>query len=462
MTNRRIRLGAGAGFAGDRIDPARDLAERGELDYLIFECLGERTVAAGQAQRLRDPNTGYDPLLAARMRAVLAPVLAAGTTVVTNSGSANPLAAAEVVADCVRDLGVQGPEGRPVRIATVTGDDVLAAVRTRDPVVWETGRRLSEHSEELVSANAYLGSDAVLPALARRPDVVLTGRLADPALYLAPLLHEFGWGWTDHVRLGAGTAIGHLLECAGQLTGGYYADPGTKPVDDLAFLGFPFAEVAEDGTAEFGKLDGTGGLLTARTCAEQLLYEVGDPAAYLTPDVTADFRDVRFREIGPNRVAIEGATGRARPNELKVTLGFRGGWLGEGQISYAGPRALGRARLAAEVVTRRLVALHGVEQDAVTVEFIGAGAAFRGLVPIDEDGTVGGVDLPEVRLRVSATVGDRATAEAIGWEVEGLYTNGPAGGGGARRSTTEVLAVRSCLLPRELVHPEVHIMDVAL
>ncbi|ABG97043.1 conserved hypothetical protein [Rhodococcus jostii RHA1] len=445
--SRSVRLGAGSGFSGDRIDPAEKLARHADLDYLIFECLGERTVAAGNARRLENPDEGYDPLLAARMRAVLPHTLASGTTVITNAGAANPLAAAELVS------GIASRSAdRQVRIAAITGDAVLEQVLRHDPVVWETGKRLAEHDEELVSANAYIGAEAVIPALELDADVVVTGRLADPSLYVAPLAHHFGWDLADHETVGAATAIGHLLECAGQLTGGYYADPVTKPVKGMADLGFPFADVLADGSATFGKLDGSGGILTERTCAEQLLYEVGDPTAYLTPDVTADFGNVSFTSVGPDRVAITGATGRPRPQQLKVTLGFRGGWLGEGQISYAGPRAYPRARLAADIVAERLVDVHGFTEAAVSVEYIGAGAAFRGL---DTD-----TDAREVRLRVTARARTRKEADLVGWEVESLYTNGPAGGGGARRSATEVLAIRSCTLPRDLASTRVHLTEV--
>ncbi|BAH53554.1 acyclic terpene utilization AtuA family protein [Rhodococcus opacus] len=445
---RSVRLGAGSGFSGDRIDPAEKLARRAALDYLVFECLGERTVAAGNSRRLENPDEGYDPLLAARMRAVLPHTLASGTTVITNAGAANPLAAADVVS------GIASRSAdRPVRIAAVTGDAVLEQVLRHDPVVWETGKLLSEHEDVLVSANAYIGAEAVLPALELDADVVVTGRLADPSLYVAPLAHHFRWDLHDHETIGAATAVGHLLECAGQLTGGYYADPVTKPVKGMADLGFPFADVLADGSATFGKLDGSGGILTERTCTEQLLYEVGDPTSYLTPDVTADFGNVSFGSVGPDRVTITGATGRPRPRELKVTLGFRGGWLGEGQISYAGPRAYPRARLAADIVTERLVDVHGFTEDAVSVEYIGAGAAFRGLDTNE--------DAHEVRVRVTARARTREEADLVGWEVESLYTNGPAGGGGARRSSTEVLAIRSCTLPRELAPTRVHLTEVS-
>ncbi|MER7605737.1 acyclic terpene utilization AtuA family protein [Nocardioides sp. NPDC127503] len=440
-----IRLGAGAGFAGDRIDPAVELARDGELDYLVFECLGERTVAAGQLRRLADPDDGYDPLLEARMRAVL-PVIEPGRTrIITNAGAAHPVAAGRRVAAVAQALG------RPTRVAVVTGDDALEAVRRLDPVVWETGEPLSRCPDELVSANAYLGAEGIRQALADDPDVVVTGRVADPALYLGPLQHEYGWATDDWQRLAAGTVVGHLLECAGQLTGGYFADPGTKPVPGLARLGFPFADVRPDGTATLGKLDGSGGRLDVRTATEQLLYEVDRPEAYLTPDVVADFSGVSFHQAGPDRVEVAGANGNARPDDLKVTLGFRGGWLGEGQISYAGPRALARAELAAEIVRERLADVHGIAPEAFGVELIGAGAAFRGLAPATEP--------LEVRLRVTARATDAAQARTVGWEVESLYTNGPAGGGGARTGVQQTLVVRSCLVPRDLVSPTVTLME---
>ena len=441
-----IRIGAGAGFAGDRIDPAADLAERGNLDYLVFECLGERTVAAGHARRLRDAAAGYDPMLAARLRAVLPACRARGTTVITNGGAANPEAAGELACRVAGELGLSG-----LRVAVVTGDDVLAAVRAADPLVWETGQPASA-GEAPVSANAYLGADAVTEALARDADLVITGRLADPSLYVGPLRHEFGWAADDYDMLGRATLAGHLLECAGQLTGGYFADPVTKPVPRLAWLGFPFADVTADGTATFGKLAGSGGRLDVRTCGEQLLYEVDDPAAYLTPDVTADFSRVRFSQLGQDRVRADGAAGRPRPERLKVTLGYLGGWAGEGQISYAGPRCLARAELAAEIVRERLHVLHGIEPGDIDVELIGAGAAFRGLAPPG--------DPAEVRLRVAATARSAELARVVGQEVEALYTNGPAGGGGARGAVTERIVVRSCLLPRDLVSTDVDVREV--
>ncbi|AHW63956.1 hypothetical protein CGLY_07555 [Corynebacterium glyciniphilum AJ 3170] len=441
-----IRIGSGAGFAGDRLDPAVKLAKDGGLDYLVFECLGERTVAAGQLRRLSDPDTGYDPLLETRMRAVLPHTVAQGTTVVTNSGAANPEAAARLIARVAAEV----VPDRTVTVAYLTGDSVLSEIRSADPDVWETGEPLSSDDTGLVSAHAYLGVEHVLPAFGAGADVIVTGRLADPSLFLAPMVHEFGWQLDDWARLGAGTFVGHLLECAGQVTGGYFADPVTKPVPGMEDLGFPFADISADGTAVLGKLADTGGMLTRQTVREQTLYEVADPSAYLTPDVTADFSGVHLDEVGPDAVRVSGATGRARTGTLKVTLGFRGGWLGEGQITYAGPRARQRAEMAWDIVRHRLQHVHGIDPATVSVEFIGDGAAFRGMMP-----TADRPDPPEVRLRVAARVDTATQARAIGWEVEALYCAGPAAGGGARTASSEVLAIRSALLPRERIAAQV-------
>lgn len=434
-----VRLGAGAGFSGDRIDPAVALVTHGDLDYLVFEVLGERTIAAANDRKLSGRGVGHDALLEARLAATLPAALERGTRIVTNGGAADPVAAGQLASS------IGGPRAR---VAVITGDDVLEQVRRVDPVVWENGLSLSEQSGELVSANAYIGAASVVEALEGEADVVIGGRLADPSLYVGAIAHEHGWDVDgDPALLGAGTVVGHLLECAGQLTGGYYADPVTKPVPDMATLGFPFADVTADGSAMLGKLDGSGGILTVRTAAEQLLYEVGEPRAYLTPDVTADFSGVHLEQSGVNRVSVRGGTGSPRTDTLKVTLGFRGTWRGEGQMSYAGPRAVERAELARDIVLERLATVHGIPAGSITVELIGTGAAFRGLLPPQP--------AAEVRLRISGTVGTPQQAHAIGWEVESLYTNGPAGGGGARHTVTEVLEVRSCLLSRDLVRPSV-------
>ncbi|MBY0250016.1 MAG: DUF1446 domain-containing protein [Methylobacterium organophilum] len=442
---RIVRLGAGAGYAGDRIEPAVELAERGDIDYLVFECLAERTIALAQQAKLRDPEGGYDPLLEARLRAVLGPCRARGIRVVTNMGAANPVAAARKAGALAREMGLAG-----LRIAAVTGDDLLDAVRAGDFVLEESGEPVASLGNRIVSANAYLGAAPIVAALADGADVVITGRVGDPALFLAPLVHAFGWAMDDWERLGRGTLVGHLLECAGQITGGYFADPGCKDVPDLARLGFPIGIVAEDGTVEITKVAGSGGRISLATCKEQLLYEVHDPARYLQPDVVGDFSGVEMEQVGPDRVRVSGATGAPATGLLKVSVGYVDSYIGEGQISYAGPGALARGRLALAVVRERL-ALTGVATRELRCDLIGVDALHGAALS-------GGREPYEVRLRVAGRTETHAEAVRIGNEVETLYTNGPAGGGGAWKSAREVVAVQSVLVPAALARPRVHVV----
>lgn len=444
---RTIRIGTGAGFSGDRIEPAVELAERGDIRYLVFECLAERTIALAQQARMRDPSRGYDPQLEDRMRAVLGACRARGVKVITNMGAANPVAAAGRTAEVARALGLRG-----LKVAAVTGDDVLDVVRGGDWPLDDTGEPVASLGNRLVSANAYLGAGPIVEALAGGADVVVTGRAADPAMFLAPLVHEFGWSMEDWTRLGRGTVVGHLLECAGQVTGGYFADPGFKDVPDLARLGFPIAEVMEDGTAVITKVAGSGGLVTAATCKEQLLYEVHDPARYLQPDVVADFSGVAVTEAGPDRVRVEGGDGRPRTGTLKVSVGYLDSYVGEGQISYAGPGAVARGRLALGIVAERL-RLTGLRCGETRFELIGVDSILGpGL-------SAGAPELREVRARVVGRAESLAEAARIGNEVESLYLNGPAGGGGVTRSAREIVGIRSTLVPEHLVRTAIHVVE---
>jgi len=436
-----LRIGSGAGYSGDRIEPAVELAEHGDLDYLVFECLAERTIALAQQARISDPQGGYDPLLSERMRRVL-PFVGRREgrrrlRVITNMGAANPVAAALEVRRIANELGLG------LKVVAVLGDDVLDILRPEQ--VLDNGQTLGSLGARLISANAYLGVDGILEALGAEADVVITGRVADPSLFLAPQMFEFGWAMDDWPRLGRGTLVGHLLECAGQVSGGYFADPGFKDVNDLARLGFPLAEINADGDAVITKVAGSGGRVSRATCTEQLIYEVHDPAAYLTPDVTADFSQVTFVEDATDRVRAQGANGRARPEQLKVSVGYLDGWIGEGQMSYGGPGAVARAQLARDVVLKRLE-LMGVKMQEVRAELIGMDSLH---------GPRSSVEPWEVRLRVAARCEERSEAVRVGNEVETLYTNGPSGGGGASKSVRQVVAVASLLLPRNAVNPRI-------
>ena len=344
-----LRLGCGAGFSSDRLQPAVELATKGRLDYLVFETIGERTMAFGHRDRKLDPRKGYNPQLGARMRSVLRPCRDNGTRIVTNMGVANVAAAAELTVSIARELGLRG-----LRVAAVEGDDVTALIGPDTRLFDNHDRKVSEVGLPVVGANAYLGIDAILPALAEDADVVITGRVADPSLFLSPLVHRYGWKSDDWQALGRGTLVGHLMECGMQITGGYFADPGRKDVPRLADCGFPIAEVAEDGTAVITKLADAGGLVTPRTVKEQLMYEVHDPKRYLTPDVTADFSRVEVKEVGRDRVSLSHAGGSRRPDQLKVTVGFDGGFFAEAGVSYAGANAAARAKLAADVLADKI------------------------------------------------------------------------------------------------------------
>lgn len=428
-----VRIGAGAGFSGDRIEPAVQLAESGNLDFLVFECLAERTIALSQVRKRNDPTSGYDPFLADRLRAVLPACRESGTRIISNMGAANPRAAAQKALEVARTMGLHG-----LRVACIEGDDVL---HLKDTFTVFEKEPLPDPST-YVSANAYLGADAVAEALNRGADIVLTGRVADPSLFLGPLLHSFHWDIEAWDLLAQGTAIGHLLECAGQLTGGYFADPGYKDVPNLDRLGFPLAEVAEDGSGVLTKIEGSGGSISLQTCREQMLYEVLNPSSYVTPDVTADFTHIRFDPEGPDRMLVFGGRGKPRPGNYKVSIGVEDGIIAEAQISYAGRGALARAELARDVVEKRLV---GSAAGDLRMDLIGL-TSMHG-------STIQSADLYEVRLRAAARFTSRQDANSLIREVESLYLNGPAGGAGVTFSVRENIAVVPALITRDAVVP---------
>ena len=449
-----LRIGCAAGFSGDRTDGAapvvRALIEAGGPAFLIFETLAERTLALAQLARSNDPEGGYEPLLVDLLRPVLADCLAHRIRIVSNFGAANPPGAAARIAALARELKLPAP-----RIAIVSGDDLTGDTH-RALLATQLGPAFD--GARLVSANAYLGAEAIARALLAGADIVVCGRVADPSLAVGPAMAHFRWAGDDWDRLARATMAGHLLECGTQVTGGYFADPGVKDVPGMATLGYPIVEIDEDGHCVIGKPAGTGGLVTLRTVTEQLLYEVHDPAAYLTPDVTADITEATLTEIGPDRIRLSGVRGHPRSETLKINACFSSGWLAEGEISYAGVRAAARARLAAQTVRERLAGLGPIRADLIGVrslfmpDRVGTSETFDGQGALQSTlQNALPTESRDVRLRLAMRHDDRATAERLCREVVALYTCGPAGGGGVRTSLRPTLSTESCLLPRTAV-----------
>jgi Acyclic terpene utilisation family protein AtuA len=450
-----IFIGAGAGFAGDRTDAAGPvvaaLAQTEGSRFLIFETLAERTLALAQVERQRDPARGYNPALDGFVRPILRSCVEHRIRIISNFGAANPRAAAERILSIAKEVGCPS-----LRVAIVEGDDLtgtfsLEALRAR-----ETGGNILQTSGHVVSANAYMGAAGIAEALDQGADVVVTGRVADPALVLGPLVHAYKWPSDDWDRLAAGTLVGHLLECGSQVTGGYFADPGVKDVPGLDNLGYPIAEVEEDGGFVITKPAGTGGLVDRRTVTEQILYEIHDPSSYLTPDVVLDLTEVEIAEVGKDRVKVWGARGKPRPDTLKATVCVNGGFLGEAEISYAGPNAAARARLAIATIRMRMARRFPdlmVRTDAIGVMSVlgdGAGERLR-------EGWLDAATA-DVRARFAAQAHERAPVDELLHEVEALLCAGPAGGGGVRKSVIPRLWSASCLVERSVVQPTVTLL----
>ncbi|QQS45502.1 MAG: DUF1446 domain-containing protein [Acidobacteriota bacterium] len=447
MNHETLAIACGAGFGGDRTDVAGPLVETliasGGPGVLIFETLAERTLALAQLDLSRNPEGGYAPLLEPMVRPVLRRCAENNIPIIGNFGAANPRAAARLVRRLAGEEGVTD-----LRIAVVEGDDLSD----------ENGRKLlSGYLEpcerELISANVYLGAGPISAALRAGAQIVVTGRVADPSLVVGPALAHFGWNDTDWDLVARATMAGHLLECGAQVTGGYFADPGFKDVPDPHNPGFPIAELSADGSFIITKAASTGGLVTSMTVKEQLLYEVHDPSAYITPDVVADITEAVVEEVGEDRVAVAGIRGHARPDTLKALACYAGGWLGEGEISYAGPNAVKRARLAAEIIRQRIGADLPLRFDLIGALSVFGDDAGRALNEFQLSSS------DEIRLRVAGVHERRDRVDRLVREVTALYTCGPAGGGGVRTTITQRLDSVDCYIPRELVTASFSFLD---
>lgn len=450
----RVHIGCGAGFSGDRTDASgpvvEALAASGERAYLIFETLAERTLALAQLDRRRDPATGFTPYLADFLRPILRRCVESKIRIVANFGAANPMAAGHRVLAVAEELGIAG-----IKVAVVEGDDLLATLGADTVRRWPNDEREDLGGHDIIAANAYLGAQPIATALAQGADVVVTGRCTDSALVLGPLMHEFGWAPPNWDRLAAGVLAGHLIECCAQVCGGYFADPGRKDVPDLDNVGFPIAEVSRDGSMVITKPAGTGGLVTEATVTEQALYELHDPSAYLTPDVTMDITGISLETEGHDRVRVRGVRGAPPPPTYKVTVSLGGGFLAEGEISYAGPNALARAELAADVLLKRIRKI-GINHP-VRCDIIGAVSVF------DSDGGVrrrsaNASPDGDYRVRLSGACDDRPTAERIAREVLSLYPTGPAGGAGVRTGVTGRVRTVSAYVPSESIKPTISLL----
>jgi hypothetical protein len=427
-------VGCGAGFAGDRIDPAVALARSGQVDAIGLECLAERTIVPAIRARAANAEGGADPRLRRRLTPLLPPARESGCKIISNLGAANPPAAGRAIAALARELGCLG-----MRVAAVEGDDVTGLL---EHIAWT-----EPMDGQLIGAHAYIGADALVGPLAEGADVVVCGRAADSALFAAPLLPHLN-GSPD--SLAAALTVGHLLECSGQLTGGNFEAPGVPPLtaEELANLGYPLAHVMRDGSAELTILDGAPGLVDRMTCTVQLLYEVHDPAAYITPDAIVDFTSVRFQQIGRNRVRMTGPTHRGVPPTLKVS-GFvaRRGIIADIEIGFAGTGAYERTRRAADTLQLRLA--NWPESD-IRIDIVGVNSILGGAsVPTNA--------LPaEARLHVSAVCADEAHALVVEDEVYALTLSGPAAGAGVRSEQRARIDTLTGFIPRALVKPTVH------
>lgn len=433
----RFRIGAGAGFAGDRFDGAEILAKSGELDALVFECLAERTIGLATLRKISGAGEGFDPLLMRRLENTLPQMLQRGGKILTNAGAADPLRA-----------GMAAKKNWPnARVASVLGDDVLGDLDLDSQIIG-TDDSLEKYRGRIVSANAYLGAETLVEALNQDADLVITGRCGDAALFLAPLLRHFGW--IEQKQIAAGILVGHLLECASQVSGGYFADEGKPAVPNLANIGFPFAEVTEDGSFEVSKVSGTGGLISRETVLEQLLYEITDPYRYITPDLTINITDVNIREVAPDRVSVSGAKAIDIPENYKVSVGIDDGYAAKGEIIYGGESSLYRARIAAEIIQERW-AQNLNRQEELTFEFLGYNSTRPWSKELREPN--------EVCLRVGTHTFEETAAKLLCQEVESLYLNGPAGGGGATSRYSKSVGIVSTLMPKSSIQTEVVFHD---
>ncbi|MFN0125006.1 MAG: acyclic terpene utilization AtuA family protein [Blastocatellia bacterium] len=455
-----IRIANGQGFWGDWLEAPAQLALRGPIDYLTLDYLAEITMSIMQKQKSRDPHAGYARDFLYVAGRVLPTCLANGTRIIANAGGVNPMACVAGLAEVVKKLGLSGQ----VKVGVVTGDDIMddldnliaRGVELRN---MESGAPLSTIRGLVQSANVYFGAAPMAEALRQGADVVITGRCTDTGLALAPMIHEFGWSMDDWDRMAAGTVAGHIIECGAQTTGGN-CQVNWQDIPDLWDIGFPIVEASPDGSFVVTKHQGTGGRVTVPGVTEQLMYEMGDPHNYITPDVVADFTSIQLQQDGENRVRVSGVTGKPATDSYKVSISFSSGFKALGGLIYAWPDAYAKAKAADAMLRKRLDVLGdvlGLKFEEIRSQYIGVNATHEGL------GGEPSPDLAEVMLRVGVRGADKAAIERFTKELAPLALNGPptvTGFGGGRPKVEEIVAYWPALMPKTEVTPKVEVMTI--
>jgi hypothetical protein len=448
-----VRVAAAQGFWGDSLDAPRQQIERGPVDYLMLDYLAEVTMSILQKQKERDPTMGYARDFVGAVESVLPAVVDRGVKIIANAGGVNPSACATAVRGVLRRHSADG-----VRIGIVSGDDLLPRL---DELLasghelrnMDSGESLATVRDRVLAANAYLGSKPIVAALNNDAQIVITGRSTDTALTMAPLRFSFGWNDEDWDRLAAGIVAGHIIECGAQCSGGNCLFEW-RSIPNLSDVGYPIVEGRADGTFTITKHPGTGGCVSVQSVTEQLLYEMGDPRSYVTPDVVADFTTIQLEQEGPNRVRVSGIRGRPATDKLKVSIAYESGFKAIGTLVYAWPDALEKAQLADRVLRERLERL-GLRFDRVLTEFVGVNATHGPLTPTRSD------DAPEVQLRVGVRSEKRAAVERFSREIAPLVLNGPpsvTGFAGGRPKVEEIVAYWPALVDKSVIHPRVEIV----
>ncbi|HEX2269367.1 MAG TPA: acyclic terpene utilization AtuA family protein [Pyrinomonadaceae bacterium] len=452
----KIRIAAGQGFWGDLPDAPVRQVEGGPIDYLMLDYLAEVTMSIMQKQKARDPNAGYARDFVPLMRRILPACVEREIKVTANAGGVNVRGCAGAVIDVARELGLEGK----VRIGMVTGDDIMPRLdelleRGIELRNMDNGEPLATVRDRIQSANAYLGAWPLVDALKTGAQIVITGRATDTGLTLAPMIHEFGWAADDWNRLAAGTIAGHIIECGAQASGGN-CQFGWRTVPNLADVGFPIVEASPDGTFVVTKHEGTGGWVTIPSIKEQLVYEMGDPREYITPDCIADFTTINLEYAeGRNRVLVSGIEGRPATEFLKVSISYSAGFKAVGTLVYAWPEAMEKAKAADRILRTRLDRL-GLKFDQILTEFVGVNATHGPLAGIPPR------DIPEVQLRVGVRGQDRSAVERFTKEIAPLILTGPpavTGFAGGRPKVEEIVAYWPALIPKEEITPSVEVID---